>query len=43
MIITPFLVIAMIVVFVLLFLFFKTVDKRKWLVLIVSLVLTHFV
>jgi len=43
MIITPFLVIAMIVVFVLLFLFFKTVDKRKWLVLIVSLVLTPFV
>ena len=43
MIITPFLVIFMIVVFVLLFLFLNTVDKRKWLTAIISLVLTPFV
>tara|TARA_Y100000815_G_scaffold249817_1_gene252037 strand:+ start:314 stop:814 length:501 start_codon:yes stop_codon:yes gene_type:complete len=42
MIITPFLVIFMIIVFVLLFLFFNTVDKRKWLTAIISLVLTPF-
>ena len=40
MIITPFLVIAFIIVFVLLFLFFNTVDKRKWLTGLISLVLT---
>ncbi len=43
MIITPFLVIFMVVVFVLLFLFFNTVDKRKWLSAIISLVLTPIV
>ncbi|MCB0399800.1 MAG: hypothetical protein KDD26_09305 [Winogradskyella sp.] len=43
MIITPFLVIFMIVVFVLLFLFLNTVDKRKWLSGLISLILTPFV
>jgi hypothetical protein len=43
MIITPILVIFMVVVFVLLFLFFNTVDKRKWLTAIISLVLTPVV
>lgn len=43
MIITPFLVIFMIVVFVLLFLFLNTVDRRKWLTGLISLVLTPFV
>ena len=43
MIITPFLVISMIIVFVLLFLFLNTVDKRKWLTALISLVLTPFV
>lgn len=42
MIITPMLVIFMVVVFVLLFLFLNTVDKRKWLTGLVSLVLTPF-
>lgn len=43
MIITPLLVIFLIVVFILLFLFFNTVDKRKWLSALISLVLTPFV
>lgn len=43
MIITPVLVIFMLVVFVLLFLFLNTVDKRKWLSALISLVLTPFV
>jgi hypothetical protein len=43
MIITPFLVIFMVVVFVLLFVFLNTVDKRKWLSALISLVLTPFV
>ena len=43
MIITPFLVIAMIVVFVLLFLFLNTVDSRKWLTALISIVLTPIV
>ena len=43
MIITPSLVIFMVVVFVLLFLFLNTVDKRKWLSALISLVLTPFV
>lgn len=43
MIITPFLVVFMLVVFVLLFLFLNTVDKRKWLSALISLVLTPFV
>ena len=42
MIITLVLVIAMLVVFVLLFLFLNTVDKRKWLTILISLVLTPF-
>ena len=40
MIITPLLVIFMVVVFILLFLFLNTVDKRKWLTGLISLVLT---
>jgi hypothetical protein len=43
MIITPLLVVFLIVVFVLLFLFLNTVDKRKWLSALISLVLTPFV
>lgn len=43
MIITPFLIIFMLVVFVLLFLFMNTIDKRKWLSALISLVLTPFV
>ena len=43
MIITPFLVISMIIVFALLFLFSNTVDRRKWLTGIISLILTPFV
>ena len=42
MIITPILVVLMLAVFVLLFLFLNTVDKRKWLTLLISLVLTPF-
>lgn len=43
MIITPLLVIYLLIVFVLLFLFLNTVDKRKWLSGLISLVLTPFV
>jgi hypothetical protein len=43
MIITPILVIFLVVVFLLLFLFFNTVDRRKWLSALISLVLTPFV
>ena len=43
MIVTPLLIIFLIVVFVLLFLFLNTVDKRKWLTALISLVLTPFV
>lgn len=43
MIITPILVLFLVVVFVLLFLFLNTVDKRKWLTGLISLVLTPFV
>ena len=43
MIVTPFLVVFMIVVFVLLFLFLRTIDKRKWLSALISFVLTPFV
>lgn len=43
MIITPLLVIFLLIVFVLLFLFLNTVDKRKWLSALISLVLTPFV
>lgn len=42
MIITPLLIIFMIIVFVLLFLFLNTVDKRKWLTGLISLTLTPF-
>ncbi len=43
MIITPIFVLFLVVVFVLLFLFLNTVDKRKWLTGLISLVLTPFV
>lgn len=43
MIITPLLVLFMVIVFVLLFLFLNTVDKRKWLTGLISLVLTPLV
>jgi hypothetical protein len=43
MIITPLLIIFLVIVFVLLFLFFNTVDKRKWLSGLISIVLTPFV
>lgn len=43
MIITPLLVIFLVIVFVLVFLFLNTVDKRKWLSGLISLVLTPFV
>lgn len=36
-------VILMVIVFVLLFLFLKTIDKRKWLVFLIALVLTPLV
>ncbi len=41
--ITPLLVIFLLLVFVLLYLFLKTVDKRKWLAALLSLVLTPVV
>ena len=43
MIITVPLVILMCLVFVLLFLFIKTIDRRKWLTILVSLALTPIV
>lgn len=43
MIITPLLIVFLVVVFILLFLFFNTVDKRKWLTVLISLVLTPLV
>lgn len=43
MIITPLLVVFVSLVFVLLFLFLNTVDKRKWLTLLISLILTPLV
>ncbi|WP_405572407.1 hypothetical protein [Winogradskyella sp. Asnod2-B02-A] len=43
MIFTPLLIVFLCVVFVLLFLFLNTVDKRKWLTALISLVLTPFV
>ena len=43
MIITIPLIIMMCVVFVLVFLFVRTIDKRKWLTFLVSLVLTPFI
>lgn len=41
--ITPLLVIFMVLVFVLVFLFVRTIDKRKWLTLLVSIALTPVV
>ncbi|MDN3492143.1 hypothetical protein [Winogradskyella bathintestinalis] len=43
MIITPLLILFLVVVFVLLFLFLNTVDKRKWLSGLISLILTPIV
>lgn len=43
MIVTPLLVVFLGVVFVLLFLFLNTIDKRKWLTFLISLVLTPIV
>ena len=43
MIITVTLVILMCAVFVLVFLFVKTIDKRKWLTILVSLAMTPFI
>ncbi len=43
MIITPLLVIFMIIVFVLLYLFMNTIDKRKWLTILISIALTPVV
>lgn len=43
MITTPLLVIFMVAVFLLLFLFLNTVDKRKWLTALISIVLTPVV
>ncbi|RIA09512.1 hypothetical protein OE09_1350 [Flavobacteriaceae bacterium MAR_2010_72] len=43
MVITPALVIFNIAIFVLLFLFVRTIDKRKWLSILVGLVLTPVV
>lgn len=43
MIVTPLLLLFLCIVFVLLFLFLNTVDKRKWLSGLISLVLTPFV
>ncbi|MBR9846963.1 MAG: hypothetical protein GYB35_13040 [Algicola sp.] len=43
MIITIPLIIMMCVVFVLVFLFVRTIDKRKWLTLLVSIALTPFI
>jgi hypothetical protein len=43
MIITPLFVIFLIVVFILVWLFANTIDKRKWVSLLISLVLTPLV
>lgn len=43
MIITVWLVLFMLLVFVLVFLFINTIDKRKWLTFLISLVLTPLV
>ena len=43
MIITTSLIILLCIVFVLVFLFVKTIDRRKWLTCLVSLVLTPIV
>ena len=43
MIITPLLVLFVIIVFILVYLFVSTIDKRKWLTLLLSIVLTPVV
>ena len=43
MIITPAVVVFNVIIFVLVYLFVKTIDKRKWLNILVSLVLTPIV
>lgn len=43
MIITPLLVVFMCIVFILVFLFINTIDKRKWLSILVSIALTPVV
>lgn len=43
MIITPALVVLLLLTFVLVFLFVKTIDKRKWLTFLLSLVLTPII
>ena len=43
MIITLPFILLMIITFVLVFLFINTIDKRKWLTILVSLVLTPFI
>ena len=43
MIITPLLIIFLLVVFVLLFMFIKTIDKRKWLTFLITTILTPVV
>ncbi len=43
MIITPLFIIFLVVVFILVWLFVNTIDKRKWLTFLVSLVLTPIV
>jgi len=43
MIITASLVVIMLVLFVLVFLFVRTIDKRKWLTVLVSLVITPLI
>ena len=43
MIVTPLFVVFLVVVFIVIWLFINTIDKRKWLTFIVSLVLTPVV
>lgn len=43
MILTPLLVIFLIIVFVLTFLFVDTIDKRKWITIPLSLIITPFI
>ena len=43
MILTPFLVISLIIVFILVWAFTNTIDKRKWLSFLISIVLTPIV
>ncbi|TXE06572.1 hypothetical protein ES711_13790 [Gelidibacter salicanalis] len=43
MIITPFLVVLLIIVFVLTYMFVNTIDKRQWITIPLSLILTPFI